>query len=159
MLILKLFTSESADEIRAKGGSYSWKLNTAKANLCSYAVLYHNARSRVGPKALEHREGFLIGRIASFKPVEGRHAVIFDGIAKLPVPDEWPVGHQNPVNYAEVDGSQFSDIEFEPLKPVTPAAPPNAEPARAGLSIAQAKAGLAAFYGVAPDAIEITIRG
>ncbi|WP_108461487.1 hypothetical protein [Devosia naphthalenivorans] len=161
MLVIRLFTSETAEEIAAKGGSFAWKLNTTKANLCSYALLYHNARGRIGRKSTAHGAAFLVGRISSLMPQpEGRYAVMFDEVAEPASSEEWPKTHQNPVNYMEVDDGIFQGLKFVPLDhasvPVSLLSPAQAE---GGLTIARAKELLAAHYGVSPQAIEITIRG
>ena len=82
------------------------------------------------------------------------------------MPDVWD-GSRNPVRYidaAEIEakGIIFDDLVFEPLAPPAHPAPAlRTEKVVAVklLTIAQAKAGLAATFGVPETAIEITIKG
>lgn len=160
--VIKLFTSESPDDIQRKGGSFAWKLNASKANLCSYALLYHNARARTGARVADHGDLFLVGRISGLAAQpEGRHAIIFDAVAVPTRSDSWPSTHQNPVNYAEVDESLLTSLKFDAVELGAPVVQPAAaeHSLGLGLTIAKAKELLATHYGVTADAIEIIIRG
>jgi hypothetical protein len=81
------------------------------------------------------------------------------------IPDVWK-GDRNPVRYSSTDevGIDFDKLDWKPM-PDAQAEAPSAPPSRRGngevqpLTMIEAKKGLAVTFGVAPKAIEITIRG
>ncbi len=89
----------------------------------------------------------------------------FSEYAKINIPDVWK-GSRNPVRYTNLEEHDIDPdlgwTDWVSMPQVQDEAPAQLElPTRAlgGLSIAAAKKGLAAFYGVTEDAIEILIRG
>lgn len=138
-----------------------------------------------GPE--EHRSAFLVGKVKSVVDDEGRYLVRFSEYALVDVPDVWK-GDRNPVKYAaslQALGIEESKLTWEQMpvnscnlfdpepEAVDPSESEGEEPSQritsrgtadpvdvpVGLTLAEAKRGLALTFGVAPEAIEITIRG
>ena len=89
----------------------------------------------------------------------------FDEFARVNVPDAWK-GDRNPLRYSSLErlGIDPASLTWERIperredeQPVE--LPSITEASIKGLSLAEAKKGLALTFGVAPESIEITIRG
>ncbi|MCZ4589608.1 hypothetical protein O4328_39250 [Rhodococcus opacus] len=160
-----VFTAKSPDTIIREGGSQAWKLDPARAKKCEWLVCTQNAHN---PEAYAdgnepHRSAFLVGRISRISPAdkdEGRWKIEFSQYARISQPNVW-TGDRNPVRYTHLDalgvdleGAQFQEMDNDAVAPE-----PTQLMASAGLTIAQAKAGLAKTYGVEVNSIEIVIRG
>ena len=83
------------------------------------------------------------------------------------IPDVWK-GDRNPVRYSSEDelGIDFDKLDWKPMPDATAQAEgPSVPPARSGngevqpLTIIEAKKMLAITFGVAPEALDITIHG
>ncbi|PPJ01213.1 hypothetical protein C5E51_34420 [Nocardia nova] len=164
-----VFTARSADRIIREGGSQAWVLNPVRARQCRYLVCtqnQHHPDHEFSDATEPHGTGFLIGKISRLTPAAhepDRWLIEIDEYARINTPDLWD-GSRNPVRYTDLKelGIDVDALEFEkmPQKEVESLnTPASAATEAAGLTIAQAKAGLAATYGVQPDAIEIVIRG
>jgi hypothetical protein len=70
----------------------------------------------------------------------------------------WREGVRNPVAYSTMDELQI-DLRGLKFIPMPTAAVTNEAPGASHMTIADAKKGLAATFGVSPEDIEITIRG
>lgn len=160
---ITVFTRKSIDHIFDLGGTASWVLDRAKARRCKYVVCARNRFDANSEGHEEHASAFLVGKISDICAYgDGRNLIRFDEYADVDVPNVWK-GWRNPVKYGD---SGELEIDFESLdwhlmparEPIRVEAPPLSE-ASAGLTIAQAKIGLAKSYGVPADAVEITIRG
>ncbi|MFE3257054.1 hypothetical protein [Nocardia sp. NPDC059229] len=127
----------------------------------------HNPDHEFSDATEPHGCGFLVGHIARLGPAidePKRWMIEIDKFARINIPGLWG-GWRNPVRYTtledlgiDVDTLTFEEMpEREQASTARAAAGRNAV-AEAGLTIAQAKAGLAATYGVGPEAIEIVIR-
>jgi hypothetical protein len=182
-----VFTAKRVETIKEGGGSGIWSLDPARARRSAYLVCTRNghpAEWAEGEDAPEpHRSAFLIGRIAGVTPAstasgKRRWVIRIDRYALVDLPDVWQ-GWRNPVRYTTLDelGIDPSTLRFEEM-------PAAAVPAAAGgdgrgeagadagrpfdrrasatptprLTIADAKRGLAATFGVPEEAVEITIR-
>ncbi len=118
------------------------------------------------PGTDDHGTVFLVGKIAGVQ----KHGVDRRGqqrwffqISDFAIPShrvqwEW----RNPVRYTTLEdlGIELKKLKFKPAPPATESVPmaelaPSVKP----LTIAEAKAGLAAKFGVSPDAIDIHIKG
>lgn len=169
--ILVVFTFRSVDRLLAEGGSQAWALNQANARRCSYIVCTRNRHHEDSAQQEEHGAAFLVGKISGVEPSPedpARFIVRFDRYALVnPQPIVWP-GARNPVWYVD----DFADIKIDesalewlPLeagaKERAAETPLQDLPAlrSSKLTIGDAKAGLAATFGVSPDHVEITIRG
>jgi hypothetical protein len=164
-----VFTRQGVETILRDGGTGRWKLRPNRVlQHRRFAVCTRNAKHPKveGPEA--HRSAFLVGKIkdvvqSSAKP--GRYWIKFSEYALVNVPDVWKKIHRNPVKYTMIEelGIDPSTLEWKPM----PAAkePPEPEPKSdvvhpaGGLTITEAKKALARTFGVAPEAIEITVRG
>lgn len=162
--ILVVFTGESVEMLIAQGGSHGWALNVANARKCELLVCCRNRYQKGASQAQEHGAAFFVAAISKIEPTgePGRSIVRFDRYALIDKPPiAWP-GSRNPVWYAPdlsavklYPGSalKWQDVQSAAAEvPAPPALP-------AGLSIAEAKAGVALRARVRPDQVEITIRG
>ena len=159
-----VFTGKSLEHILLDGGSQSWVLDRNNARRCGHLVC-----CRSGVEWVEGHElrgsAFLIGRIADVVPSTenpARWLVRISEYASVSVPDVWK-GWRNPVRYADLAelGINIKRLRFHSMsdagdKPAVESAPRSATK---GLTIAEAKRGLAKTFGVGEDAIEIMIRG
>lgn len=166
-----LFTAKSVERILAEGGTSSWRLDRNHARQCGFAVCTRNAHADwvEGPEA--HHSAFLLGQIRDVVPClptaenkeapENRYLIQFSKFARVNIPEIWK-GDRNPVKYATLE-----DLGIDPATLKWETMPEESEkkntlpktPSTLGLTLAEAKKGLALTFGVPPDAIEITIRG
>ena len=162
-----IFTAKSIENCLRLGGSQSWVLDRVNAKRCKYAVLCRNAHNkRFGEGKEPHGTAFLIGHISDVVPsteLNGRWLVKFDQYARLNIPNFWR-GWRNPIRYTTLKELSLSldDMHFDPM-PEIAAEPEGAAPIQAnvsgGMTIAEAKKGLAITFGVEPEAVEIIIHG
>ena len=165
---LAIFTGKATPIVLDVGGSQSWVLDRKKARNCKFAVLYFNDHAPWSTKGYtEHGEAFLVGRICDVvlsNDHPGRYLVVFDEYAEVEGIGSWG-GWRNPIRYSTLEdlGIDVSKLDFKPMPkhggtdyPKATALNPT-QPVP--LTIESAKAGLAATYGVKPEAIEIIIRG
>lgn len=157
-----VFTAKSLASILAEGGSGDWKLDAARAKKCEWLVCTQNAHNPedYADGTESHGSAFLVGKISRITPAPtpGRWTIEFSEYAHISEPDVW-TGDRNPVRYTTLDalGIDVSGMSFQKIDGK---AAPTARPAPVvGLTIVQAKAGLAATYDVDVDSIEIVIRG
>lgn len=169
---IAVFTAKSIETIFKEGGSKAWRLDRNHARKCAYAVLTRNSYAEWVQGTEPHHSAFLVGKIKDVVPAKAdddgdRWMILFSEYARVDIPDVWQ-GDRNPVRYfSDADlkklGLDISALKWEPMPPVQIVAAPNEEPPRPsavrGLTMLEAKKGLAATFGVSPDAIEITIRG
>ena len=162
-----VFTGKSLDRIIQEGGSQSWKLDASRARKCEYLVCTQNAHNPedYADGTEPHGSAFLVGRISQVSPATdgdaGRWKIEFSEYARISQLGVW-TGDRNPVRYTTLDelGIDLGDATFEKVQPGTSvAAAPSSTEATSGLTIRQAKAGLAKTYDVDVDSIEIVIRG
>ena len=163
------FTSRSASEIVASGGSQAWVLDRAKARAYEYLVCCRNRNTDWSVGDEPHQSAFLIGRISDVVPATdpdapSRWLIKVNQYALINLPDIWQ-GWRNPVRYTALEDLNIdvSKISFKEI--------PNSTEVESDLpmrvrrmtktnpmTIADAKRGLAATFGVPEDAVEITIR-
>ena len=123
-------------------------MDRKKAANCDYVVVCRNANSRTAEDDIPHGTAFLVGKIKDVIPsteVDNRWLIKISEYALIDEPDHWE--GRNPVGYWK--GDDFEDIDFKNLDYV---------PLEKGLTISEAKLGLAAGLGVPIEAIEIIIR-
>lgn len=160
---LAIYTGKSVNKIVKTGGSQSWVLDPQKARQNDFAVLCFNPNADWSEGTVSHGAAFLVGRISNVvesTDTAGRWLVLFDEYAEIDLPNTWG-GWRNPIKYTTLEelGIDVSTLTFKTMPErnleslnVTPVV---AEP----LTIEAAKAGLAANFGVEPEAVEITIKG
>ena len=166
-----VFTARSPQRIVREGGSQAWVLNPVRAKQCTWLVCTqnrHNANHDFEDATEPHGSAFLVGKVSGLRrseenPKEERWLVAISEYALIDLPDVWG-GWRNPVRYTSLAalGIDPGTLTFRPLKGVVeaPARHPIAPTQAArGLTIAEAKRGLARTFGVGEDAVEITIRG
>jgi hypothetical protein len=161
-----LFTRQSTERILREGGSGRWRLVPSHARQCKFAVCTRNAKHGNVEGSEPHRSAFLVGRIKDIMPSRekpGRYWIQFGEYARVDKPDVWNKGDRNPVRYSTTEeiGIDPLSLNWEPM-PIT-SRPTESMSEEAGttkgLTMAEAKQGLAITFGVPPEAIEITIRG
>lgn len=151
--VISVLTFKSIETILADGGTQSWTLDRTRAARCDYVVVCRNARTRDAQGSEEHGTAFLVGKVKDVVPsteTANRWLILISEHAKIDIPDQW--SGRNPVAYWK--DRDFPDIDFKGL-----AYQSTATSKPAGLTIAEAKAGLAVAFNVPESAIEITIRG
>lgn len=163
--VICVLTARGAPLILEEGGSQSWTLNAKRARMCEYVVCVQNiVPGDWGDASAKHHDAFLIGRLADVveakdEGAKGKRWLLkFSEYAELPpIGDAWP-GYRNPVWYTSLQeiGIDVSSLQFKPMPEPVVRSPAKAT---ATMTIAQAKEGLAASFGVSPSDIEITIRG
>lgn len=175
-----VFTARSPKRIVREGGSQAWVLNAARAKQCTWLVCTQNRNNRnheFSDATEAHGSAFLVGKVSGVvKSVEEsdgskqRWLVTISEYALIDVADFWE-HDRNPVRYLsrtelEKKGIKFNKLDFKSV--ISPAAKdaPRAASAQLAapdavvpLTIAEARKGLAATFGVKPEAVEITIRG
>lgn len=172
-----VFTARSPERIVREGGSQAWVLNAARAKQCTWLVCTQNRHNRdheFSDATEAHGAAFLIGKVSGVKETDEesedgkkRYLVTISEYALIAVPDFWE-HDRNPVRYlprAELvkRGIKLDKLNFQPMPQSAPAASQAVKPSASGavvpLTIADARKGLAAMFGVKPEAVEITIRG
>jgi hypothetical protein len=166
--IAVVLTAKSIERILREGGTSSWRLDRNKARKCEFAVCTRNAYADWTEGTEEHHAAFLIGKVKDVVPstdYAGRFMIQFSDYALVTVPEVWK-GDRNPYKYAgnlQEFGIDPSKLKWKKMpEPSTmPTAAPLSGPNNgvAALTMTEAKKGLAITFGVAPEAIEITIRG
>lgn len=160
--VLQVLTYKSVGTILDIGGTQSWALDRNRAKGCKYVVCCRNARTREAEGNEAHGSAFMVGKVSDVVPstqTEDRWLVLFSEYALVNVGDQWE--GRNPIRFYTVEDYE-GHIDFDALdwKPMPePSAEPGAARTKKGMTIAEAKAGLAETFGVDPSAIEITIRG
>jgi hypothetical protein len=161
------FTAKSIERILREGGTSSWRLDRNHAFQCAFAVCTRNAHADWVEGQEAHRAAFLLGRVKDVvvsPDYEDRYLIQFTEYALVNIPDVWK-GDRNPVKYSTLEelGIDPTKQKWEPMpKPVDFPENANAAPKMSevgALTIAEAKKGLSLTFGVAPETIEITIRG
>jgi hypothetical protein len=159
-----LFTFKSVERLVREGGTSAWRLDRTHARRCHYAVCTRNAHSEHTEGSEPHHTAFLIGKVSDVVPVghNGRFLIQFSEYAHLNIPNSWH-GGRNPVSYSTLEnlGIDVHALDWQPMPEpegaeLSPATPRDSE---RGLTMAEAKAGLARTFGVSPEAIASTIRG
>jgi hypothetical protein len=171
-----VFTAKSAKRIIEEGGTSAWRLDRSHARQCGYAVCTRNTHADWAEGTEAHHSAFLVGKIRDVVPCEptpendeapnNRFLIQFSEYAVVDLPGIWK-GDRNPVKYADLSdlGINPATLKWKKMPEVTERAQLDRETKRADangirpLSMADAKKGLALTFGVAPEAIEITIRG
>ena len=156
-------------------------MSVSKAPRLEYCVCCRNdvlpREDDQGDRPESRNEAFLVGKVSGIELVErqnnrDRYLIKFSEYAEVSVPGFRHGSIRNPVVYSDVDqcrrrGLDISKLSFKPMptptKPYSRLGQTSGGASRAverrGLSITEAKAGLAVYYEVPLEAIEVTIRG
>lgn len=176
--VVVLFTAKTSAQMIKDGGSWSWVLNAQSMKDVKYAVCVRNSDQRFddecGHRPEPHNSAFFVGEVKGIRKVgreNDRDRYIIDfvryAILDKPVIDYRHGSTRNPVTYSDVDqafskGLDITTLDWKLMPPPLPNSRfSNAHEATGtsveGLSIAQAKAGLARTFGVSVEAISISI--
>ena len=166
---IAVFTADSRNEILEIGGSAAWVVAEKQARRREFLICIRNARDVDFPGHERHGTAFLVGRISGLKPHghdrKGmpRWIIEISEYALVDYPEKWGEW-RNPVKYTTLEelGIDLKKLKFQPMPIPTKVLALPAPPERSktgGLTIAEAKAGLALQFGVPPEAIEILIKG
>jgi hypothetical protein len=159
---IAVFTGKTVQTLLAHGGSGPWVGAKERVNQQEYVVCI----KRTKPAAADHGAVFFVGKISGVRKLgfdrRGQQRWFFE-ISEFAIPARqrrrWE--GRNPVRYTTLEelGIDLKKLKFEPAPPATES-PPGAETGSMvkPLTIAEAKAGLAAKFGVSPDAIDIHIK-
>ena len=166
--IAVVLTAKSIERILREGGTSSWRLDRNNARKCEYAVCTRNGYADWTEGPEEHHAAFLIGKVKDVVPSPdhaGRFMIQFSEYALVTVLEVWK-GDRNPLKYAgSLQGLGIDASKLKWKKMPEPSTVPNSGAQSgpnngvAALTMGEAKKGLAMRFGVAPEAIEITIRG
>jgi len=179
--VVEVFTNKSAEFMLKYGGSASWVLSMTNAAALEYCICCRNdERQReddAGTRSERRNEAFLVGKVCGFEFVErqndrDRYLIRFSEYAEVSIPNFRDGLRRNPVAYSDVEscrerGLAIGDLNFIPMSPPTKRYTrvrsddrlPATGATRPGLSIAEAKEGLALYFDVPVDAIQISISG
>jgi hypothetical protein len=163
-----VLTARGIGRVLEEGGSQAWVLDAKRAASCKYVVCVQNrgfakSGNDWGGVSAPHHSAFLVGRLkdvvrSTEEDSENRWMLRFSEYAEIDISDSWP-GFRNPVLYTSLEELKIdiSSLKFEPMpvnEPVKPISPTDK-----GLTLAEAKAGLAKTFGVRPEDVQITIKG
>jgi hypothetical protein len=162
-----VFTADTRDSILLQGGSGDWVVSAKKADSCKYIVCCRKPNWNNRKEGIPARAAFLIGRVAGLLERPGsendrdqmRYLIQMAEYAVIERPGVWKDNVRNPVAYSTLDELQIDlrGLKFIPMP--ASAGKTNDSPGANHMTIADAKKGLAATFGVNPEDIEITIRG
>jgi len=156
---IAVLTRKSLAEMLEVGGSKAWSLDPQRAASCKYLICAAHPMIRERERDIPARAAFLVAKLSGVVPAPGetgRWLLQFHEYAEILVGNYWD-GWRNPVRYTNFSELQIGLGGLEWVSAEEPVGLP-LERAK-GLSIAEAKAGLALTFGVPPKAVEITIRG
>ena len=168
---LAVFTCRGTQRILQEGGSQAWRLSSNHASKMRYIVCIQNRNLEWGNASHPHGTAFLIGKISSVEALKEesnkdvRKIVKISEYAEIDVPDCWE-GGRNPIAYMQLSdfGLKLDELEFKPVPARTEQGSPSddapvvEEELVEGLTIEQAKRGLAIGLGINVEQIEILIR-
>ena len=162
---IAVFTNKSTATLLNLHGSESWVLNPRQARKFRYLLCCRNQKGDVADALEEHGSAFLVGEIAGVQRTGETHRVrwriVIRSYAEIRMPEIWG-GRRNPVRYTTLKelGIDPEQLRFVPLTNDAEVASPTLPTAQyvRKLTIAEAKEGLAAMFGVDASAIEIVIR-
>ena len=184
-----VFTYKDTNTLLKFNGSQSWKLDSRRVSKCKYIICVNNAKHPLSQNSNNHGFAFLVGKIKDVSKaletnLEDRWIIEFNEYAEVLIPDFWK-GLRNPVNYIDTNkiNINFNDLEFQKVPErdfrfisehiemenkffdenasISPLDNKNKSDFdySDGLSIEEAKIGLSKKYKIAPENIEIIMKG
>lgn len=164
---ITVLTARGATEILKTGGSQAWRLDASHAAKHQYLVCVQNSKKDWGSQEAKHHHAFMVGQISgvSRAPENPKRWIInIDSYAEIDIPDQWD-GNRNPVSYRNLEDMNIDAMKLD-FKPVSKVILSEVRDEKVGnendikpLNIKDAKAGLALYFGVSEDDIQITIQG
>lgn len=169
--VLVVFTAKTVEQVLANGGTQSWVLNEQSMRRVTYVVCTRNSDHQhdeeCGVRTEEHNSAFIVGKVSGLRKVDhrndrDRYLVEFSDYALVEVPNFRRGSSRNPVTYSDVaqcrlKGIDFSKLTFVPMPGSNCSVADVASP-KIGLTISAAKEGLAAYFGVSVESVQITIN-
>ena len=169
---ITVLTARGIQEILKTGGSQAWRLDASHAAKHQYLVCVQNSKKDWGSQEAKHHHAFMVGQISgvSRAPEHSKRWIInIDSYAEIDIPDQWD-GNRNPVSYRNLEsmGIDITRLDFKPVSKVTSSVLNDVKTVdereenkvfSTPLNIKDAKAGLALYFGVSEDDIQITING
>lgn len=172
---ITVLTARGITEILRSGGSQAWRINAAHAAKYKYLVCVQNSKIDWGTQEAKHHHAFLVGKISGIsRSPEAPHKrwiINIDSYAEIDLPEQWD-GNRNPVSYRSMEdmGIDIDKLEFKPVSTVESSTLSDLnndaeESLTEGydtttpLSLKEAKAGLAMYFGVSEDDVQIVIKG
>jgi hypothetical protein len=159
---IAVFTAKPLEKLLAHGGSGPWVGAEERVKRQEYLVCMRKTK----PGTEGHGAAFLVGKISGVRKHgfdrRGQQRWFFE-ISEFAIPThqgQW--AWRNPVRYTTLEELEIElkELKFEPAPvPTENPPPPESGSSVKPLTIAEAKAGLAAKFGVSPDAIDIHIKG
>ncbi|MBQ2262709.1 MAG: hypothetical protein II336_15225 [Loktanella sp.] len=148
---IAVLTYKSVETIIEVGGTQSWVLDRTRAAKCDYVVMYRNAKTRDAEGPELHGSAFMVGKVKDVVPAtdyKGRWLILISDYAIVDGLDDVWEG-RNPVAYWPTDhfNVDLDSLDYQPIE---------AKPR--GLTIQEAKAGLAVNFNVPESAITISIQ-
>lgn len=170
-----VLTARGIDDILSSGGSQAWRINASYAAKFKYLVCIQNSNIDWGTQQAKHHHAFLVGKISGISrapSASSRWIINIDSYAEIDIADQWD-GNRNPVSYRSLSsmGIDVDQLEFKPVSTHGTSAldeqvsiNANAEEHEAEetikpLTLKDAKEGLALYFGVGEDDIQIVIKG
>jgi hypothetical protein len=158
---IAVFTDKTLEVLVGQGGSGPWVGSSERVKRQEYLVCVRKAK----PGSGEHGNAFFVGKIKAVREHgfdrRGQQRWFFE-ISEFAIPShEGRWAWRNPVRYTTLEdlGIELRKLKFKPAPaPTHDLPPPEVKSGVKPLTIAEAKAGLAAKLGVSPDAIEIHIK-
>lgn len=171
---LVVFTCRGLQRILKEGGSQAWRLSTSNASKTRYIICVQNRNLEWGNASHPHGTAFLVGKISGVESLKEdskgdvRKIVKISEYAEIDVPDCWD-GGRNPIAYMKLSdfGLELDELNFKPVPVLAEAhlqgddtliAEDELPEDQEGLTIEQAKRGLAIGLGIRVEQIEILIR-
>ena len=171
---LAVFTCRGTQRILREGGSKAWRLSTSNSSKMRYVVCIQNRNLDWGNATHPHGTAFLVGKISGVESLKEdsngdiRKIVNISEYAEIDVPNCW-VGGRNPIAYMKLSdfGLNLDELKFKPVPALTDLENQSNDVSVAedelaedqdGLTIEQAKKGLAIGLGISMKQIEIFIR-
>lgn len=184
-----VFTYKDTNTLLKFNGSQSWKLDSRRVSKCKYIICVNNAKHTLSQSSNNHGFAFLVGKIKGVSKaletnLEDRWIIEFSEYAEVLIPNFWK-GLRNPVKYIDTNkiNINFNDLEFKKVperdfkfisehieienkffgdstsdSPFYNKNKSDFEFSN-GLSIEEAKVGLSKKYQIAPENIEIIMKG
>jgi hypothetical protein len=148
-----VLNSRTIDQMHQDGGCGFWVAKATSVLGCQYVVSTYNSRQKT-IDGLSHGSAYMIGEIAGVTAIKGRCLVRLSRLAEINVANVWTPGGSNPVHYEMLDSLDIdiNDLDWKAWPGTETAAK------KRGLTIQDAKLGLAETFGVKPEQVEISIR-
>jgi hypothetical protein len=164
--VVKVLTNKSFARMVEEGGIGDWRGDASRLARMEYVVCTRNARAPDSPHDVPHGSAFLVGKIVGVMAVgDGRVRIVINEYADDVVEDFVWRGSKNPVRYLDKPSAErqlkrkLDELEFKPFPKHSGGHATGAcGSSNGGLTIPQAKAGLAKTLGIDESKIEILIK-